>query len=37
METYAPIMGMILVSTGLILVLAGIGGLMYSLWPRPRS
>ncbi len=37
MESYAPILGMILVSTGAILVLAGVGGLMYSFWPRVKS
>ncbi len=37
MEMYAPVMGMILICTGVILVLAGIGGLMYSFWPRLRS
>ena len=34
MESYAPILGMILVSIGSVMVLAGIGGLMYSFWPR---
>ena len=37
MESYAPIVGMILVSIGSAMVLGGTGGLIYVLWPRSKS
>ena len=37
METYAPIVGMILVSIGSAMVLGGMGGLIYVLWPRSKN
>ena len=37
MESYAPIAGMILVSIGSAMVLGGVGGLLYVLWPRSKN
>lgn len=36
METWAPIVGMIMVSIGSVGVLVGIGGLVYANRPRPK-
>ena len=37
METWAPIVGMTMVSIGAVIILAGIGGLFYANWPRSKS
>ncbi len=37
MESYAPILGMVLVSIGSVMVLAGAAGLVYSLRLRSRN
>ena len=36
METWAPIVGMTMVSIGSAGILVGIGGLVYANWPRPK-
>ena len=37
METTANILGPILAIFGLLMILGGVGGLLYSLWPHPNS
>ena len=36
MESYAPVIGMIMVSVGSLIILAGLGGLLYVNWPRSK-
>ena len=36
MESWAPIVGMTMVSIGSVIILAAIGGLFYYNWPRPN-
>lgn len=36
METWAPIVGMTMVSIGSVGILVGIGGLVYANWPRSK-
>ena len=36
METWAPIVGVTMVSIGSVGILVGIGGLVYANWPRSK-
>ena len=37
MESWAPIVGMTMVSIGSVIILVGLGGLLYVNWPRPKN
>ena len=37
METWAPIVGMTMVSVGAVTLVASMGGLLYYNWPRSKS